>query len=386
MMTMTRSQESTLVEGAARPTLFLAFELGERSWKLGFTNGLGQRPRVRQIPARATERVTDEIARARIRFGLGADAPVVSCYEAGREAFWLHRWLVAHEVNNHVIDSSSIEVNRRARRAKTDRLDLGGPLNLLVRYHQGDVRAWRVVRVPSVDDEDARQLHRTWRTIQEDRNRLINRLKALLTTQGLALPIDSAFLGHLEAARLWDGQPIPRGLLGRLQQTWAQLASLNRALADLDTERAALRVNAKTPLGRYVCALPTLRGIGPVSTWMLATEIFGWRAIQNGRQLGALVGLVPAPYQSGETTHDQGITRAGNKHMRHIMVQLAWSWVRYQPNSALTAWFQRKFGHGSRRLRRIGIVALARKLLIALWRYVERGDIPDGAIVRSGTV
>ncbi len=136
-------------------------------------------------------------------------------------------------------------------------------------------------------------------------------------------------------------------------------------------------------MGRYIHALPTLRGIGPVGTWTLATEIFGWRQIKNRRQLGGLVGLVPAPYQSGESSHDQGITRAGNKHVRRLMVQLAWGWVRYQPDSALTHWYQGKFGHGSRRLRRIGIVALARKLLIALWHYVEHGEIPEGAIVKA---
>jgi transposase len=382
MMTMTRTEESTAVATPVAPTLLLAFELGERTWKLGFTTGLGQQPRIRQIPARATDRVVEELARAKARFRLPADAPVMSCYEAGREGFWLHRWLVAHAVNNQVIDSSSIEVNRRARRAKTDRLDLGGLLSLLARDQQGD-RRWRVVRVPSIDQEDARQLHRTRETVQQDRNRLINRLKGLMTTQGLTLPVDATFPTQLETAQLWDGTPIPPGLKARLQRAWAQLEFLNRALDELDAERGALTADPQTTMGRYVSALPTLRGIGPVGTWTLATEIFGWRQIKNRRQLGALVGLVPAPYQSGESAHDQGITRAGNKHVRRLMVQLAWSWVRYQPDSALTAWYQGKFGRGSRRLRRIGIVALARKLLIALWHYVEHGEIPEGAIVKG---
>jgi transposase len=380
MMTMTRTEESTAVATAVAPTLLLAFELGERTWKLGFTTGLGQRPRIRQIAARATDRVLEEIARAKVRFRLPADAPVMSCYEAGREAFWLHRWLLAQAVTNHVIDSSSIEVNRRARRAKTDRLDLSGLLSLLARHQQGD-RRWRVVRVPSVAEEDARQLHRTRETIQQDRTRLINRLKGLMTTQGLKLPVDRRFPPQLETAQLWDGTPIPAGLKARLLRGWAQLEFLNCALEELDAERTALTVAPESSRGRYVEALPTLRGIGPIGAWTLATEIFGWRQIQNRRQLAALVGLVPAPYQSGETAHDQGITRAGNKHVRRLMVQLAWSWVRYQPDSALTQWYQGKFGRGSRRLRRIGIVALARKLLIALWHYVERGEVPEGAIV-----
>jgi transposase len=380
MMTMTRTEESTAVATPVAPTtLLLAFELGERRWKLGFTPGVGQRPRIRQIAARATDRVLEEIARAKVQFRLPADAPVMSCYEAGREGFWLHRWLVSHAVTNHVIDSSSIEVNRRARRTKTDRLDLGGLLSLLARHHQGDHR-WRVVRVPSVSEEDARQLHRTREAIQQDRTRLINRLKGLMTTQGLTLSVDSNFPKRLETVQLWDGTPIPAGLKARLRRAWAHLAFLNQALDELEAERAVLPVDPKTSMGRYVEALPRLRGIGPVGAWTLATEI-GWRQIQNRRQLAALVGLVPAPYQSGERTRDQGITRAGNKHVRRLMVQLAWSWVRYQPNSALTQWYHDKFGRGSRRLRRIGIVAVARKLLIALWQYVEHGEIPEGAIV-----
>jgi transposase len=383
MTTMTRSAESTAVTTASAPTLLVAFELGERQWKLGFTTGLGQRLFMKPVPARGIAQVLDAIVHAKRRFRLPADAAVTSCYEAGREGFWLHRWLVAHGVENQVIDSSSIETNRRARRVKTDRLDLGGLLNLLARHQLGDARVWRVVRVPSVEEEDARQLHRSRQTLQQDRNRAINRLRALMTTQGLALPVDATFPTQLETARLWDGSPIPQGLKTRLRRHWAQLAFLTRTIHELDAERATLRPDPTTRLGRYVQVLPTLRGIGPIGTWMLATEIFSWRHITNRRELAALVGLAPAPYQSGARAHDQGITRAGNKHVRWIMGQLAWSWLRNQPGSALTRWYQAKFGHGSRRLRRIGIVALARKLLIALWRYVEQGVIPERALLKS---
>jgi len=383
MMTMTRTTESTAPTVTSSSHLLLAFELGERVWKLGFTTGMGQRPRIRQVAAGAVDRVLEEIARAKGRLKLPAETRVVSCYEAGRDGFWLHRWLVAQGVTNHVVDSSSIEVNRRARRAKTDRLDLAGLLNLLARYLLGDQRVWRVVRVPSVAEEDARQLHRTWESVQQDRSRLICRLQGLLVTQGLRLRIDADFLQRLETARLWNGAPVPAGLHQRILRVWAQLELADRQLEALEAAREALVPDRQTATGQYVAALPTLRGIGPIGAWVLATEIFGWRQIQNRRQLGALVGLVPAPYQSGETAHDQGITRAGNKHVRRLMVQLAWSWVRYQPESALTRWYQQRFGRGSKRMRRIGIVAVARKLLIALWRYVDRGEIPDGAIVKN---
>ena len=373
MTTMTRIGESTAV-----PCLLLAFELGRRTWKLGFAVGIGQRPRLREIPAGAVERLAEEITRAKARWQVPAEAPVRSCYEAGRDGFWLHRYLVARGVTNFVIDSSSIEVNRRARRAKTDRLDLGGLLSLLGRYVQGDPRVWHVVRVPSVDEEDARHLHRTWEMIQHDRNRLINRLKGLLATHGVALPVTGDFLTRVHAVRLWDGASLPPGLCARLARVWAQLTLLTAQLRDLATARAALQPEPTTPTGRYVEQLQTLRGIGSIGAWLLTTEIFAWREIANGRQLGALVGLVPAPYQSGDTSHDQGITRAGNRHVRRLMIQLGWSWLRYQPASALSRWYRERFSRGPR-LRRIGIVALARKLLIALWRYVATGALPEGA-------
>jgi transposase len=377
MTTMTRISEST----AAPACLLLAFELGERTWKLGFTVGRGQRPRVRTISAGALDRLTDEIARAKVRFGLPEAAAVVSCYEAGREGFWLHRYVVAQGWTNYIVDSSSIEVNRRARRAKTDGLDLAGLLGLLERYVQGERRVWHVVRVPTVAEEDARHLHRLRETLQQERTRLINRLHGLLTTQGLTVPLHVDFLDRLAAARGWDGTPLPAGVQQRLRFVWAQLTFLNAQLAEVDAARAALVVDPQTAPGRCVAQLQLLHGIGSVGAWSLTTEIFGWRQIRNGRELGALVGVVPTPYQSGATSHEQGITRAGNRHVRRMIVQLAWSWLRYQPTSALSRWYRARFGH-SRRLRRIGIVALARKLLIAWWRYLETGTRPDGAILK----
>jgi transposase len=248
----------------------------------------------------------------------------------------LHRYLIAHGVTNYVVDSSSIEVNRRARRAKTDGLDLAGLLSLLARYVLGDRRAWRVVRVPTVAEEDARHLPRTLEALTQDRTRLINRLKSLLTTQGVSLPIDATFLNRLEVAHLWDGTPLPPGLQERLIRTWTQLEAVDGQIRDLKALRLT-RPEQLTPATSHALAqLQTMRAIGPIGESVLATEIFGWRRIRNGRELGALVGLVPAPYQSGETDYDQGITRAGNAHVRRVIVQLAWGWTRYQPDSALT--------------------------------------------------
>jgi transposase len=359
--------------------LLLAFELGQRSWKLGFTVGFGQRPRIRQIPARALHLLMSEIAAAKKKLGLPSEAPVISCYEAGRDGFWLHRHLLAQGITNYVVDSSSIEVNRRARRAKTDRLDLVGLLSLLLRYVQGDRRAWRVVRVPSVVEEDARHLPRTVEALTQDRSRLMSRLKSLLTTQGLSLPIDARFLTRLDATRLWDGTAVPPGLQERLSRTWRQLQEVDGQIRELKPLRLVDPAQVTPAASRAHAQLLTMRAIGPIGASVLATEIFGWRCIRNRRELGALVGLVPAPYQSGETDYDQGITRAGNAHVRRVIVQLAWGWTRHQPDSALTHWYQQRFGGGGKRLRKIGIVALARKLLIALWRYLETGVVPEGA-------
>ena len=213
MTTMTRVDQSTASRTDDQPvTLLLALELGERTWKLGCTTGIGQRPRVRQIPAGAVDRLLAEVTRAKARLGVPAAAPVVSCYEAGRDGFWLHRSLMAQGVTNHVVDSSSIEVPRRARRAKTDKLDLGSLLRLLARYLAGDRGAWRVVRVPSVAAEDARHGERSWATVQADRTRIINRLKGLLTTAGVRLRLDATFLERLATVRLWDGTRVPPGL------------------------------------------------------------------------------------------------------------------------------------------------------------------------------
>jgi transposase len=319
MITTTRPTESTAPTGR----LLLAFELGQRSWKLGFTVGMGQRPRIRQIPAGAVSALAPEIARAKQRLRLAADAPVISCYEAGRDGFWLHRYLVAHGITNYVIDSSSIEVNRRARRAKTDCLDLAGLLSLLARYVLGDQRAWRVVRVPTVAEEDARHRSRTLEALTQDRTRLVSRLKSLLATQGVSLPIDVKFLQRLETASLWDGTPLPPGLQERLTRTWTQLREVDVQIRELNAQRLTRWEHLTPATSQALAQLLTVRAIGPIGASVLATEIFGWRRIRNGRELGALVGLVPAPYQSGERDYDQGITRAGNAHVRRVIVQLA---------------------------------------------------------------
>jgi transposase len=363
--------------------LFVAFELSEKTWKLGFTTGHGQKPRERSIAARNQTRVLQEVAQAKRRFGLPETAPVFSCYEAGREGFWLHRFLEAQGIPNHVVDSSSIEVNRRKRRAKSDALDVRKLLSMLMRYAHGERDVWRVVRVPSVEAEDQRHLHRDLETLKQERASTTTRIKGLLSSQGVRLTSVNKLPEQLEALRLWDGSPLPSGLRRRVLRVYAHHQFLSEQIAALEAERRARLQSAQDASIEKVRQLMQLRGIGINGAWLLVMEFFGWRELKTRREVGGLAGLTPTPYQSGESAREQGITKSGNRHVRWMTTELAWSWLRYQPESALSCWFRERFGGGGKRMRRIGIVAVARKLLIALWRFLETGVIPQGAELKA---
>jgi transposase len=364
--------------------LFVAFELSEKTWKLGFTTGHGQKPRERTVTARHHEHVLNEIAQAKRRLGLPATAPVVSCYEAGREGFWLHRFLQAQGLTNHVVDSSAIEVNRRRRRAKSDGLDVRKLLSMLMRYAQGARQVWQVVKVPSVEAEDQRHLHRDLETLKQERASTTTRIQGLLSSQGLRVTSLTKLPEQLDALRLWDGSPIPPGLRRRVLRVYAQYTCLSEQIAEVEVERRALLQTSPEASIDKVRQLMQLKGIGINGAWLLVMEFFGWRAFKNRREVGGLAGFTPTPYQSGESAREQGITKSGNRHVRWMTTELAWSWLRFQPDSALSCWFRERFGGGGTRLRRIGIVAVARKLLIALWRFLETGVIPAGAVLKAG--
>ncbi len=366
-----------------QPTLFRAFALGQNKWKLGFTIGMAQQPRERTIPAGALDTLPQEIARAKQRFGLPEDARVVSCYEAGRDGFWLHRALVAHGVTNHVIDSASIEVNRRQRRAKTERLDVRKLLTMLLRHMAGETKVWSVVRVPSVEEEARRHLHRALTTAKQDRTRVINRIKGLLAGQGVQLALEGDVDAQLDQGHQWDGSPLPSALLSRLKRAWQQVGFLTAQIQTLEAQRRALVRRCEDPVLAQVRQLFTLRGIGGKSAWLYVMEFFAWRDFQTPKQVGALAGLPPTPYQSGQARRELGIAKAGQRHSRALAIEIAWAWRRFQPTSALSQWYEHRFGAGSARLRKLGIVALARKLLIALWRFVKTGSLPAGAVLKT---
>src|SRR6266566_2451936 len=320
--TMTRATRRAEYTGPAAPCLYLAFELGSAEWKLGFTTEPGATPRVRTMPARDLARLTREIADAQQWFGVKAATPVRSCYEAGRDGFWLHRYLISIGIANVIVDSSSIEVNRRLRRAKSDRLDARKLLGMLLRYHAGEQKVWSVVRVPTALRA---RLEREWEHAQFWRTRI----------------------RELERAR-------------------------QRAIAHGHGEALA-----------KVRQLLRLRAVGPGSAWVYVNEFFGWRRFRNRKEVGAAAGLTPTPYQSGDGHREQGISKAGNRHIRAVAIELAWGWLRYQPRSRLSRWYQARFGRGGPRARQVGIVALARKLLIELWRFLELGVVPEGARLKT---
>jgi len=363
--------------------LYLAFELGRKEWKLAFTVSRSQKPRIVTIPAGDLDGVKQEIARARERFKLAEDVRVVSCYEAGRDGFWLHRFLTEEGVDNVVVDSSSIEVNRRARQAKTDGLDVQKLLSQLQRYHGGEEKVWSVVRVPSVEEEDGRQLHRDWEVLKQERTLHRNRIQGLLASQGLRLEIRADFVERLESVVLWNKSPLPSGMKARLAQEWERLLLVETQIRELTKQREEKVSEGESVAMRMIGQLVLLRAIGITSAWVFVQEFFGWRQFRNRREIGALAGLVPMPHQSGESLNrNQGISKSGNTRIRSMAVEIAWAWLRYQPQSRLSLWFQERYGPGTRRSRRVGIVALARKLLVALWHYLETGVLPDGAVLK----
>jgi transposase len=319
------------------------------------------------------------VAQAKVRFGLPATAAAVSCYEAGRDGFWIHRALLREGIRNRVVDSASIDVKRRARRAKTDRLDAAKLAAMLVRAELGERDVWREVHVPAAVDEATRHASRERTQLVQERTRLLNQIRSWLTTCGALLPPrrrDAWWMTVVD----WAGEPLPAAIQDRIARAEARLALIATQLAMVTTagRTAATTAATDSALGRLV----RLKGVAATGAQVLLEEGLVWRAFRNRREIGGLLGFAPVPYQSGDQARDQGIDRAGNSRWRAISLQLAWNWVHWQRTSALSQWYQRRFGGGGARLRRIGIVALARKLMIALWRYATTGVVPAGAVLK----
>lgn len=357
--------------------LYMAMELSSKKWKLQF--GDGRKVRSKSVDAGEQGGLLSEIAKAKERLGLPADAPVVSCYEAGRDGFWIHRFLEKHGIENLVVDPASIEVNRRKRRAKTDRLDAEKLLLMLLRYRlYGEKTVWKICRVPCEEAEDERRVGRELDRLTKERTGHLNRIRSLLVLHG----VRAGPLVDLSTVTDWQGKPLMPELLAELQREQQRLEQVNEHISHLQSVKRQRLACPLSDADRKAEKLMRLRAVGPVSSWTLSKEFFSWRQFRNRRQVGAAAGLTGTPYDSGESRRDQGISKSGNKWVRKTCIELAWSWVRYQPQSALSQWFVRRFGSGGKRMRRIGIVALARKLLIALWKYVEHDELPEEAVLK----
>jgi transposase len=339
------------MRSVSEPTLYVAFELSAKQWKLAMTSGFGIAPLLRTVISGDLAAVARALTQARARFGLAPTAVVVSCYEAGRDGFWIHRALTALGLANRVVDSASIEVNRRARRAKTDRLDALKLVSMLVRVCHGERGVWREVRVPTIAEEAARQVSRERTALTQEQTRLINQMRGWLATWGCALPSRRAE-GWWTTVRDWSGAPLPATVQARIARAQARWGTLEQQIGVLEDHQAAATAAARpeSALGRLV----GVKGVATTSASILLDEGLVWREFRNRREIGGVLGFAPTPYQSGEQMHEQGISRAGNHRLQAISVQLAWQWVRWQPDSPITQWFRTRFAGGSGRLRRIG--------------------------------
>lgn len=360
--------------------LYMAMELSNRKWKLGFSSG--SRMRRKSVEARDRGRLLEEVALAKVKLGLPAEARVVCCYEAGRDGHWIYRWLSAEGFEVLEIDSSSIETNRR-KHVKTDRVDVEKLLDLLLRYCLGFRQAFRVVRVPPEEAEAGQRLHREDEYLTRQRTRVSNRIQGLLVTQGITeLSLQGDFAARLEQVRRWDGQGLSQELKAELIRMHAQYRLMDEQLAELARAYAA-ELEAASAVGATRRRLEIWKAMGPKTSRILSAEVFAWRKFNNAKEVGGMSGLTPTPSQSGDEHREQGISKAGNRRVRRVMIEFAWLWLRWQPGSHLSRWYRQRFAHGSRRTRRSGIVALARKLLVALWRYLEFGEVPAGAILKA---
>ena len=368
-------QQAPHYEHTAVPAaLYMSLELSNRHWKLTLGSRCHSAPRRFTIAAGDTAALLHCVAKARSRLGVAATAPLYSCYEAGRDGWWLHRWLSQHGILNIVVDAASIEVSRRRRRAKTDRLDGDKLLELLMRYHEGQHRVWAVVREPTPEQEDQRRLSRELHRLTKEQTMHTNRITSLLILHNLRARARVA-------SRAWQAWWVKQreALLPHVRQ------EIDRQLERLALVRQHIRAveaqqrREQSPKIQQLC---TLRAIAVRGASVLVDELFGWRRLANRRQVGACLGFTPTPYSSGDSNLEQGISKQGNKRARTLLVELAWRWLRLQPHSELTAWFNRRFAHAGQRMRRIGIVALARRLAIALWRFLEHGELPAGATLK----
>jgi transposase len=367
-------------------TLFVSLELSRARWLVTSLSPGGSKISRHFVAGGASKDLLELLAdlRRKAERHIAASVKIVTIQEIGFDGFWIHRILASNSIESHVVEAASISVPRRRRRAKTDAIDGELLLRTLMAFKRGEPRVCAMVVVPSPDEEDQRRLSRERKTMIKERIEHINRIKGLMACQGIAgfEPMRANARERLEELRTGDGRAIPERMKAEIRRELDRLQLLRRQIADVEAERDALLHSEEAPTGSPGAQLLKLRGIGPEFATVLWHEGL-YRSFANRRQLAAYAGLAPSPWRSGDMKREQGISKSGNARLRTTMIEAAWLWLRHQPGSALSQWFQERVRTDRGRLRRVSIVALARKLLVALWRFTTHGEIPEGASLKA---
>ena len=384
------SAHPTPIQAAAQlqaNTLFASLELSKARWLVTVSAPGSDKLSRHQVPGGDGQALLELLWRLQAAAARRTGAPVmiIVIQEAGLDGFWIHRLLVQNGITSHVVDPASIAINRRHRRAKTDKIDGVKLLRTLMAWMRGERQVCTMVQPPSPEDEDRRRLARERARLLRERIQHTNRIKGLLSGQGIPDydPLHRDRRRCLAALTTGDGRPLPERLKAEIGRELDRLEMVVSQLTVVERERDALVARtAEADACAAPAALARLRGIGPELAALLWLEAL-FRRFDNRRQIAAYAGLTPSPWQSGGIDREQGIAKSGNPRLRRAMIELAWFWVRHQPGSALSRWFVERVGTARGRVRRIAIVALARKLLVALWRYVTQGVVPQGAVLKA---
>jgi transposase len=365
--------------------IFVSMELSKSTWLItSLSPGAGERMSKHVVRAGDVAGLMERFAllRAKARSRTGQEFGFIVIQEAGLDGFWIHRVLESEGIESHVVDPASIATSRRRRRAKTDKIDGEALVRALLAYKRGEPRVCAMVRPPSVEEEDRRRICRERQVLIIERTQHINRIKGLLFAQGITgyEPLRRDRRGRLGDLRTGDGRVLAAHVRSQIDRELDRLELIIEQIKAVEDERALLIAAQadNTP----AAMLLNLKGIGPEFATILYSEGL-FRHFDNRRQLAAYAGLAPTPWQSGSIRHEQGVSKAGNARLRTTMVELSWLWVRYQPDSALARWFQERVQHNGGRHKKPAIIALARKLLIALWKYATAGVVIEGAIMKA---
>lgn len=376
-------------------TVLAAIELSKTTWLLAIHDPTSNKVSRRRSDGGDVEGLIGILERCRraVQADTGVEVAIECVFEAGYDGFWLHRRLAQAGIASRVMDPASLKVDRRARRVKTDRVDAESLLRALQSWRRGDRQACAFVRVPSIDDEDARRPHRELARLRKERVGHVNRIKALLALHGVRdyRPLRADRRVVLSQLRTGYGEILPINCRREVERELSRLEVVLQHVTEVEAAMAATAGNsAEQAIGQSasdeaVRTLEKLTCVGRETAVVLAREVL-CRDFRDRRSIAAFAGLTPSPYSSGRLQHEQGISKAGNAIVRARLVQLAWRWVRFQNGSAITEWFVARTNGNGKRSRRVAIIAVARKLLVALWRYATQGLVPTGAKLRPMAV